>query len=150
VCVCEREREREREKEGGREGGRERERESARARERERERERAREKEGEREKEREREREKERKREREGGRERESMCVCVYTTHHLLEPLPIKLGGLGEVLAGKSQTSVLQYIHGIKSVYSDIQITTPKGNLQNPYLAIFGDDVEVVEREMDI
>ena len=53
------------------------------------------------------------------------MCVCVYifvcvylwyarvyiyTTHHLLELRPIKLAGLGEVLARKSQTSVSQYI----------------------------------------
>ena len=56
---------------------------------------------------------------------RVGMCVCVYifvcvylwyarvyiyTTHHLLELRPIKLAGLGEVLARKSQTSVPQYI----------------------------------------
>ena len=35
------------------------------------------------------------------------LCLCVYTTHDLLKQLPIKLGGLVEVLSGKSQTSVL-------------------------------------------
>jgi hypothetical protein len=37
-------------------------------------------------------------------------CVYIYTTHHLLELRPIKLAGLGEVLARNSQTSVPQYI----------------------------------------
>jgi hypothetical protein len=38
------------------------------------------------------------------------VCLSVYTRHDLLEQLPIKLGGLVEVLAGKSHTSVLQHI----------------------------------------
>jgi hypothetical protein len=68
--------------------------------------------------------------------------VCIYTTHHLLELLPIKLAGLGEVLARNPQTSEPP----VYLVYE----TTRKGTLQNSYLAIFGDDVEVVARYVDM
>ena len=69
------------------------------------------------------------------------VCVCIYTTHHPLELLPIKLAGLVEVLpeVPKRQCPSI----------SDVR-NHQRGHYRNSYLAIFGDDVEVVARYVDM
>ena len=69
------------------------------------------------------------------------MRVYTYTPHHLLELLPIKLAGLVEVLpeVPKRQCPSI----------SDVR-NHQRGHYRNSYLAIFGDDVEVVARYVDM